>query len=60
MRLPFDGGKQERDLAETYRKYAEAFRFDWVRTAACLDRIAESFERDAKRQDERAEQRDWL
>ncbi len=59
MRLPFDGGKQERGLAETYRKDAEALRFDRVRTAACLDRIAEGFERDAKRHDERAEQRDW-
>ena len=60
VRSPFDGGDQERGLAERYRRDAEALRFDWTRTAACLDRIAETYEHDARREDQGAEQRDWL
>ena len=60
VRLPFDGGDQERGLAERYRRDAEALRFDWPRTAACLDRIAETYEHDARSEDQGAEQRDWL
>jgi hypothetical protein len=59
VRAPFDGGAQEREQAEHYHKAAEALRFEWMRTAACLDRIAESYEHDAQRMDEGAEQRDW-
>lgn len=59
VRDPFDGGEQERELAEIYRRDAEALRYDWPRTAACLERIAEGYEADGKRQDEYAEQRDW-
>jgi hypothetical protein len=58
VRSPFDGGEQERALAARYRRDAEAFRFDWPRTAACLDRLADSYEDDAKRHDQRAEQND--
>lgn len=39
---------------------AEALRFDWPRAAATLDRIADSYEADARREDESAEQRDGL
>jgi hypothetical protein len=60
VRMPHDGGAQERDLAERYRRDAEALRFDWPRTAACLDRIATTYKVDADRQDMSAEQRDWL
>jgi hypothetical protein len=60
VRSPFDGGEQERGLTERYRRDAEALRFDWTRTAACLDRIAETYEHDARREDQGAEQRDWL
>ncbi len=60
VRNPTDGGDQERELAQRYRRDAEALRFDWPRTAACLDRIAETYEADARRQDEHTEQRDWL
>ncbi len=59
VRLPHDGGAQERDLARRYRRDAEAMRFDWPRTAATLDRIAESFAMDAEREDQSADQRDW-
>ncbi len=60
VRMPHDGGGQERALAERYRRDAEALRFDWPRTAACLDRIATTYEVDANREDLSAEQRDWL
>lgn len=60
VRMPHDGGGQERALAERYRRDAEALRFDWPRTAACLDRIATTYEADAKREDLSAEQSDWL
>ena len=60
VRMPHDGGGQERALAASYRRDAEALRFDWPRTAACLDRIAATYEVDASREDLRAEQKDWL
>jgi hypothetical protein len=59
VRSPHDGGEQERGLAEQYRRDAEALRFDWPRTAATLDRIAESYARDADHEDQSADQRDW-
>ena len=58
VRMPFDGGEQERELASHYRRDAEAFQYDWPRTAACLNRIADSYEDDAKRHDQSAEQND--
>jgi hypothetical protein len=60
VRMPHDGGGQERALAERYRRDAEALRFDWPRTAACLDRIATTYEVDANGEDLSAEQGDWL
>ncbi len=57
VRSPFDGGDHERSLAGRYRRDAEALRFDWVRTAACLDRIADTYERDAGREDRDADLR---
>ena len=59
VRSPHDGGEQERGLAERFRRDAETLRFDWPRTAATLDRIAESYARDAAHEDQRADQRDW-
>lgn len=60
VRMPHDGGEQERALAERYRGDASELRFDWPRTAACLERIAETYELDANREDISTEQRDWL
>ena len=60
VRMPHDGGKLERDLAVRYRTDAEALRFDWPRTSACLFRIAEFYDSDAERQDLNAEQNDLL
>jgi hypothetical protein len=59
VRLPTDVGQQERELATQYRAYALACAFTWQRTQALLERIAESCERDAAREDQGAEQRDW-
>jgi hypothetical protein len=59
VRSPHDGGEQERGLAERYLRDAETMRFDWPRTAATLDRISESFARDAEREDQSADRRDW-
>ena len=60
VRSPFDGGDQERILAESYRRDAEALNFDWIRASGCLKRLSESYERDARRHDQDAEQKDWL
>ena len=60
VRMPHDGGGQERALAERYRRDSDALRFDWPRTSACLDRIATTYKVDAGREDLSAEQRDWL
>lgn len=59
VRSPYDGGEQERGLAQRYRHDAEALRFDWPRTAATLNRIAESYTMDAQREDQSADQLDW-
>ena len=49
-----EGGVQERVLAEKYRQYAEASKFEWTKTAAALRRIAEGYEEDARREDAQA------
>ncbi len=54
-RSPYDGGQQERALAQEYRKWAQETAAKWPRTTRVLRSIAESFERDAKRHDVRAE-----
>jgi hypothetical protein len=60
VRLPHDGGKLERDLAARYRTDAETIRFDWLRTSACLARIADFYDRDAEWEDLSAKQNDLL
>ncbi|WP_022853910.1 hypothetical protein [Thermodesulfatator atlanticus] len=54
---PFEGGKQERELAEKYQKYANKWAIKYPRTAAVLRKIAENYELEAKREDEEAEKR---
>jgi len=51
----YDGGQQERDLAKQYREWSNAVRAKWPRTARILRDIAGSYERDAHREDVRAE-----
>jgi len=49
------GGDQERELASKYLSFAAAVRDHWPRSAAVLNRIGESYQRDAKRMDVDAE-----
>jgi hypothetical protein len=46
----YDGGNQERGLAKQYRDWADAAR-NWPRTKTLLERIAEDWDRQAKRAD---------
>ncbi len=54
-RAPTDGGQQERALAAQYRRYAEAVRLRWPRTAVVLRSLAETYEADAVREDANAD-----
>jgi hypothetical protein len=47
------GGDQERELSAKFKQYAQQVSSKWPRTAAMLNHIAESYERDARREDER-------
>jgi len=49
------GGKQEWDLAQRYRTYAEKIRMKWPRTAIILEGLASSYEHEAKEWDKRSE-----
>ena len=60
VRMPDDGGEQERTLAARYAGWAKACALEWPRTSAVLDRIADSYLADAKREDEQVERRQWL
>lgn len=51
----YDGGSQERTLAEQYKQWSLGVQAHWPRTARILRAIAESYERDAVREDERAQ-----
>lgn len=53
-----DGGRQERELFDKYKKMSEAVRTKWPRTGAMLRSIASSYDRDAKREDISTELRD--
>ena len=50
-----EGGKQERALAERYRKYAQALGDAWPRTSRLLTSVADSYAEDARREDTRVE-----
>jgi hypothetical protein len=50
-----EGGKQERDIAMEWRNKLEVIDKKWIRIRALIQRIAEYWDRDAKREDERAE-----
>jgi len=54
-RGPNDGGEQQHDLVKKYCAYAEKSRIRWPRTALALRRIADHYEIEARRQDERSE-----
>ena len=46
-----EGGKQERELAEKYRQFADKLKFKWPRTAAMLQRIADGYIGNARYED---------
>ncbi len=50
----YEGGKQERDIARQYKEWSQTTS-KFPRTSLMLGRIAESYERDAVNEDERAE-----
>lgn len=50
----FDGGSQERELAKRWRDWEDTLGVRWPRTRAMLDRIADSWEDVAKREDSQA------
>ncbi|MCE8421245.1 hypothetical protein LZ190_21715, partial [Rhodovulum sulfidophilum] len=54
MRSPYDGGEQERRLAERYRELAARYGNSHPRLSESLISIAEWYEWDARREDERA------
>jgi hypothetical protein len=55
-RGPYDGGAQERALAASFRAGSAATKAQWPRTSRLLRELAESYERDAQREDIQAEQ----
>jgi hypothetical protein len=51
----YDGGEQERVLAERYRRWAKDAAVKWPRTSRVLRGLAETYERDASDHDAEAE-----
>ncbi|WP_232496199.1 hypothetical protein [Novosphingobium kaempferiae] len=59
VRMPGDGGAQERALVQRYRKDAKDAGIHWPRIRAVLERIAERYELEAVQEDQSAERRSW-
>ena len=49
-----EGGQQERNLAKQYSDWAEVRQADWISAPRVLRRLAESYEFEAKREDDEA------
>lgn len=58
-RMPGDGGALERVLVQRYRQHAKIAGLRWPRVRRLLERVAENYERQAAREDQSAEQRNW-
>ncbi len=56
-RSPLDGGILERGEAAKYRKQGKALRLEFPRTFAVLERIAQSYDYDAKEHDDDVDRR---
>lgn len=54
-RSPDEGGRQEWELVEDYRRQADQFADEWPRTASVLRTVAENYEAMARREDAEAE-----
>lgn len=59
-RMPDDGSDLERKEAARYRGWSKAIVFEHPYTAKALSELADDYEREAKREDERTERRDWF
>jgi hypothetical protein len=57
---PYEGGRQERQIAESYERDARTIADRWPRTAAMLRRMAETYLAEAAREDREAELRQDL
>jgi hypothetical protein len=55
FRSPVDGGVKERKLSEQYMEYSRQLNYQWPRTASVLKDIANSYGKDARREDVWAE-----
>jgi excisionase family DNA binding protein len=53
----FDGGQLEREQAAQYRDWSRMVRAKWPRTSRILRELAESYERDARREDAQSDLR---
>jgi hypothetical protein len=51
----YDGGGQERKIAERYATSADQVRDRWPRTGALLDKLSKSYRDDARREDRSAD-----
>lgn len=58
-RMPRDGGNLERQEAAKYRNWAKAIAYEHPHTAKAINTLADSYEDQARRHDERAERLDW-
>lgn len=58
MRDPFAGGDQERALADKYQHQASMMASKWPHTAALLQRIADSYQRQAQWHDQESDELD--
>ena len=54
----FEGGIQERTLADEYQEFAQKIASQWPHTAGLLRRIADSYRREAQRNDRQADELD--
>lgn len=54
-----DGGAQERDISDGYRKAAAWMALEWPRTSAMLDGMAKDYEREGRWRDDDAERNEW-
>lgn len=58
-RNPRDGGELERLESQKYRRWSSAIALDHPHTSKALDLLADSYDEEAKRQDESVERLDW-
>jgi hypothetical protein len=58
-RRPTDGGIQERELVQHYRKLSKDLRLEWPRTSAVLEQVAKNYTRDGEDSDADADRMQW-